>query len=449
MDEYCCKDRDIQGRFNSEKKIKKGFLYGLSAVMLAAPLAGCASTDHDKTVKTVELLNYKPEAVDVFEEIERRFNETHDDIKLEVSSPNQAMTILKTRLVREDYPEIVGIGGDINYSNFLDAGLFEDISDVEALQEIKQAYLDMDKTLELVPQEGIYAMPFAANAAGILYNKEMFEEHGWKVPHNWDEFISLCKEIEKAGIQPLYAGYKDTWTTLAPWNALAVCVADEDAIARVNSGESTFEEEYSRVADRIKEMMPYIEDNPVAYGYNDAASAFARGQSAMWAIGSYAIPQIRSVNPEMEIGSFVMPAGDDESENNLNSGIDIQFSILKGSENKEEAREVLEFLNSDEIINLYLDAQGGIAAKEGDFPIPEELSDMKEYIDSGRMKDFPDHKYPSEMSVDALIQTYLINDSDTAKEEFLKKFDSDWQRYNRDTIRRIQEYEAKEKSENE
>ncbi len=114
------------------RKIKKGFLYGLSAVMLAAPLAGCASTDHDKTVKTVELLNYKPEAVDVFEEIERRFNETHDDIKLEVSSPNQAMTILKTRLVREDYPEIVGIGGDINYSNFLDAGLFEDISDVEA-----------------------------------------------------------------------------------------------------------------------------------------------------------------------------------------------------------------------------------------------------------------------------------------------------------------------------
>lgn len=251
------------------------------------------------------------------------------------------------------------------------------------------------------------------------------------------------------GIQPLYAGYKDTWTTLAPWNALAVCVADEDAIARVNSGESTFEEEYSRVADRIKEMMPYIEDNPVAYGYNDAASAFARGQSAMWAIGSYAIPQIRSVNPEMEIGSFVMPAGDDESENNLNSGIDIQFSILKDSENKEEAREVLEFLNSDEIVNLYLDAQGGVAAKEGDFPIPEELSDMKEYIDSGRMKDFPDHKYPSEMSVDALIQTYLINDSGTAKEEFLKKFDSDWQRYNRDTIRRIQEYEAKEKSENE
>lgn len=428
------------------RKFRKGAVFGLAAWMGVSMLTGCSSAE-DENVKTVELLNYKPEAVEVFEEIEKRFNETHDDIKLKVSSPNQAMTILKTRLVREDYPEIVGIGGDINYTNFLDADLFEDISDVDAIKEIKQAYLDMDKTLELIPQEGVYAMPFAANAAGVLYNKDMFEEHGWKIPENWDEFMALCEEIEKEGIQPLYAGYKDSWTTLAPWNALAVSMADPDAIARVNSGESTFEEEYSEVADRIKELMPYIEDNPVAYGYNDAASAFARGQSAMWAIGSYAIPQIRSVNPDMNIGSFVMP-GDEESESTLNSGIDIQFSILKDSDNKEEAKEVLEFLNSDEIINLYLEAQGGIAAKEGDFAIPEDIIDMKEFIDEGRMRDFPDHQYPSEMSVDALIQTYLINDSPEAKEEFLKKFDQDWIRYNRDTIRRIREYEAKEKSGN-
>jgi raffinose/stachyose/melibiose transport system substrate-binding protein len=44
------------------------------------------------------------------------------------------------------------------------------------------------------------------------------------------------------------------------------------------------------------------------------------------------------------------------------------------------------------------------------------------------------------MSVDAQLQTFLINkDVDT----FLTKFDSDWQRYNRDIIRMVQEYEAK------
>ncbi len=43
---------------------------------------------------------------------------------------------------------------------------------------------------------------------------------------------------------------------------------------------------------------------PYAYGYNDACTAFARGESAMYPIGSYAIPQIKSVNPDMNIGSF-------------------------------------------------------------------------------------------------------------------------------------------------
>lgn len=42
------------------------------------------------------------------------------------------------------------------------------------------------------------------------------------------------------------------------------------------------------------------------------------------------------------------------------------------------------------------------------------------------------------MSVDAQIQTFLINGDVNA---FLKKFDSDWERYNRDIIRKVQEYE--------
>ena len=55
------------------------------------------------------------------------------------------------------------------------------------------------------------------------------------------------------------------------------------------------------------------------------------------------------------------------------------------------------------------------------------------------MTDFQDHHYPSEMSVDAMIQTYLIdNDVDT----FLSRFDSYWARYNKDIIRKVQEYEA-------
>ncbi len=417
----------------------------LAAFSSTLLLQGCASGESSDGKVHITMIQYKPEAVKAFEKIEERFNAAHDDIYLDIESPNEAMTVLKTRLIREDYPDIVGIGGDINYSNFLDAELFADISDLDVVSDIKPAYLQIDKDLEFIPQEGVYALPYAANAAGILYNKDMFDENGWEIPQTWSEFISLCDTIKSTGTNPLYLGYKDTWTCLAPWNALAVGLAPSDVCSRVNSGDTTFKAEYAEVAEKIKVLLDYAEPNPYAYSYNDACTAFARGESAMYPIGSYAVPQILSVNPDMNIDSFTFPANDNEEDNVLNSGIDLQFSVMKESKNKEAAYEVLRFLFEDETVRIYLDDQGGVPCKEGDFELPEFLSGMEQYIEDNRMSDFHDHHYPSEMSVDALVQTYLMDDSENSAEAFLDRFDNEWVRYNRDLIAKVKKYEEGQK----
>jgi raffinose/stachyose/melibiose transport system substrate-binding protein len=400
-------------------------------------ISGCTSNS-DSQVTKIEIVQYKPEAADYFKMVEEEFNATHDDIQLTISSPNDATTILKTRFIREDYPDIIGIGGDINYSYFVDAGILADVSDYAGLGDIKQAYLDTDEALELVPTDGIFGVPYVANAAGILYNKDMFEEHGWQIPTTWKELIALCEQIQADGELPFYFGFKDTWTCLAPWNAMAVDIAPSDTTGRVNKGETTFTEEYRELAEKYLQLLQYGQDGPFAYGYNDACTAFARGESAMYTIGSYAVPQILSVNPDMNIDSFVMPASDDPNGNTLNSGIDLQFCVMEACENKEAAYEVLDFLLADENLQKYIDDQNAVPCKEGDFQLASMLDGMLDYIDAGNMTDFPDHYYPSEMSVDAQLQTFLI---DQDVDAFLEKFDTDWQRYNRDIIRMVQDYE--------
>ena len=425
--------------------VKKKLVYGLAALLLTGcgltGLMGCGNKATAEGRTEIEIVSYKKEAVDTFNKIAARFNETHDDIHLTIDSPNEAMTILKTRFIREDYPDIIVIGGDMDYSNFLDAGLFADISDLDVLSETKSAYLDMDKQLEFIPQDGTYGLPYAANAAGILYNKE---QHGWETPETWNEFTALCEQIQSEGVQPLYFGFKDTWTCLAPWNALAVSLADPQLCSQVNNGTTTFTKAYDETAEKMKALLAYGEPNPMAYSYNDACTAFARGQSAMYTIGSYAISQIKSVNPDMNIGTFTFPANEKEADNVLNSGIDVQFCVMKSCENKEAAYEVLRFLYRDDTIRTYLSEQGGIACKQGDFPLSSELEGVSSYVASNRMADFQDHHYPSEMSVDAMIQTYLLDDSADAKETFLNKFDKDWKRYNRDLIWKIQQYNEKD-----
>lgn len=411
----------------------------LSILMVVSLLNGCGSTKQ-AGVTEIHILQYKREAVEFFDKLQKEFNETHKDIQLTIESPNDAMTILKTRLIREDYPDIIGIGGDINYSNFVDSNILADISDYHGLSTVKKSYIDILEGLEFVPTEGTYGVPYAANAAGVLYNKDMFQEHNWKVPSTWSEFMSLCEKIKSEGIQPLYFGFRDTWTCLSPWNSLAVNLTDADICAKVNKGEATFAEAYSEVADKIKEMMKYGEAGPFAYNYNDACIAFANGEAAMYTIGSFAVPQIRSVNPDINIDSFVMPANEDASKNILNSGIDLQFCLTKECKNKKAAYEVLDFLLEHNNMQAYLDNQNAVPCKEEAFKLASMLSGVSTYIEDGKMADFHDHHYPSEMAADGLIQTYLMEGD---KKGFLKKFDSDWLRYNRDIIRKVEEYEAK------
>ena len=425
------------------KTMKRFLCLVLSVLMTAALLlSGCQkSADTGKT--EIEIVQYKQEAVKTFEKIEANFNATHDDIHLTISSPNDATTILKTRFIREDYPDIIGIGGDVNYSNFVDAGILMDISDYDGLKNVKQSYLDILEGLEFVPTEGVFGMPYAANAAGILYNKAMFQEHGWTLPTNWNELITLCDTIKKAGILPFYFGMKDTWTCLAPWNALCVDLAPADICQQVNEGKTTFTAAYKEVAEKMMQLLPYGEEGVVAYGYNDACTAFANGESAMYTIGSYAVPQILSVNPDMEIGSFVMPGNDDSDKQYLNSGVDLQFCVTSECPNKEAAYEVLRYLQEPANVQLYIDDQTSVPCENGDFTLPSVLDDMKPYIDNDKMVDYQDHHYPSEMSVDAIIQTMVINGDIDA---FLAKFDKDWVRYNRDIIRKVQAYQAAHQS---
>ena len=414
----------------------------LVGVLLASTvLQGCGAKQDNSGKVEIELLQYKPEATKFFDKIAEEFNSTHDDIHLTISSPNDAMTILKTRLIREDYPDIVGIGGDMNYSYFVDSDILADVSDYEGLKKIKPAYVDILEGLEFVPTEGTFGVPYVANAAGVLYNREMFKEHGWEIPETWDEFMTLCEDIKAAGIQPLYFGFKDTWTCLAPWNALAVDLAPADVCKQVNRGETTFTEEYREISEKMLEMLAYGQDGPFAYGYNDACTAFANGESAMYTIGSYAVPQIKSVNPDMDIDSFVMPGSDDKDGNILNSGVDLQFCVTKECKNKEAAYEVLDFFLEHDSVQKYLDDQNAVPCLDEEFDLAPMLDGMKDYITAGKMLDYQDHSYPSEMAVDAQIQTFLLNQDVDA---FLQKFDKDWKRYNRDIIRKVEDYEAKQ-----
>ena len=67
------------------KRGKKLISTGLILCMVAAmALQGCGTKDKSDGKIEINLVQYKTEAVKTFEQIEEKFNETHDDIHLTI-----------------------------------------------------------------------------------------------------------------------------------------------------------------------------------------------------------------------------------------------------------------------------------------------------------------------------------------------------------------------------
>ena len=69
--------------------------------------------------------------------------------------------------------------GDRAYADFVDADIMVDLSDYAGLDKVQDVYLTMAKQLELRQKEGQYCVPFASNAAGVLYNLSLI--HIWLI----------------------------------------------------------------------------------------------------------------------------------------------------------------------------------------------------------------------------------------------------------------------------
>ena len=419
-----------------KKILKKVVPLFLTTAMCAGLLAGCGE-ESDGRVK-IEVMQYKREAISTFEQLEKEFEAQNPDIDVVITSPNDATVIIKTRLIKNDAPDIIGIGGDRAFADFVDGGVIEDISDFEGLENIKPEYLQMTKDLELIPKDGVYGVPFVANATGVLYNKDMFAEHGWEIPKTWDEFIALLEQIKSEGVTPIYFTLKETWTDLSAWNSIDSSLNSPDLFQRVNEGETTFSEAYSVTADKYQQLLQYGQDDPFAYGYNDGCIGFGNGEAAMFLQGNWAIPQILSSNPDMNIGCFPIPATNNVEDNMLTSGIDVLFSVMEGTEHREECLRFIDFMIQPSTVKMYTEEQKAVSCVEGDIACPESIKEFIPYFEAGKVQDFADHHYPAEMPAKDMIQGFLLNGD---KETFLKNFDEQWIKTNRDTINKLKKLE--------
>lgn len=108
-------------------------------------------------------------------------------------NPPDAETVLKTRVVKNDVPDIMAMGATDTYSILAQSDIFADLTDSPLLKTIDPNYIQMLK--DVTGMDEVTGIPYATNANGIMYNKTLFKEMGLDVPKTWDELIATAQKL--------------------------------------------------------------------------------------------------------------------------------------------------------------------------------------------------------------------------------------------------------------
>ncbi|WP_409304224.1 ABC transporter substrate-binding protein [Peribacillus sp. SCS-155] len=404
------------------KKVTAGVM---SIALGATILAGCSSSNEADGKVTLELFSNKSESIQTYKGLIKEFEKKNPDIKIKLEAPPEAETVLKTRLTKNDLPDLMSIAGNATYGELGRAGVLNDFSDSESVKGIQPSYVDMIGRLVGPDEKGVFGLPYASNANAVIYNKEKFEKLGLQVPKTWDEFVAALDKAKAAGEIPIYFTLKDAWTGMIAWNSLGANIAGEDFAEKKNDGKASFVENYDEVADKMMTLTQYGHKDNMGVAYGDGNNAFANGKGVFYLQGNWAIPEILKANPDMKLGVFPMPVTNDPAKNKLVSGVDVLLTMNKDTEHKEEAQKFIDFMMNKEIAKRYIDEQKAFSAIEGVYQEDAVFEGIKGNFESGAITSFPDHYYPAGMGAENLVQEYLIKKD---KQKSLEKLDKEWEK---------------------
>lgn len=416
--------------------MKKKVFMAIGMMTLAFTMAGCGSQESSKEV---EFFSHKSENVDTMQKLVDKFNEqnSEDGVKVVLNTPADAGTVLKTRLAKNDVPDIMALGGDNNYTEVQSAGVLADLSGEDYIANVQEAYLQMVYDVQKDKEQTAYAVPYATNASGVLYNVDKFNELNLEIPKTWDEFMDAIAVMEEAGEQPFMFTFKDSWTCLCPWNSMAPDLQPDGFTDDRLENKTTFADTHQEIAEKYLSLLQYGQSDIMGTTYDDGNKAFANGDGVMMINGNWAINQFTAANADFNVNMFAFPASNDESKNYVTSGVDVLLCANKDSENLEVAKKFIAFMLEEENSQTYIDEQFAFSAVKGVTQSDEKVSGVQEDISNGKVANFPDHYYPSGFDLSSLLSEFSLNyvngveDSQNIS-DFLKKCDEKYDASNID-----------------
>jgi raffinose/stachyose/melibiose transport system substrate-binding protein len=346
-------------RFNNPEgvvKLNHRTLGAAVAVLAMAALTSCGSGSSGSaaggTVTLSFLMGNDPSTVVTTKALATAFMRADPTIKIKtdiIPGGAEGDNIVKTKLATGDMADVFWYNSGSLLQALNPSQTMVDLTGDAVLKNVRTDYLPV------VTQGGkVYGVPAAAaSGGGILYNRKVYARLGLQVPGTWAEFMANNDKIKAAGVTPMIATFKDTWTSQL------LVLAD---YYNVQKAVPTFARDYTAGKDKFA-------TTPAALaGFQHLADVHARGyfnkgfgsatndqglkmliegKGAHYPMLSVTLPPLLATYPQAakDIGFFGVP-GDDPAKHGATVWEPPAIYIAKTTKHLDAAKKFLAFVAS-------------------------------------------------------------------------------------------------------
>ncbi len=415
-----------------------------SIVLMAVPAVGAQG---DETVITwwTEVGTVPTNLQEVFID---PWNAAHPGYRLEIIEKEDLEAVLRTTIAAGEAPDILQTAGASYIAEFVKAGL------VQPLDDYAEQWDWADKLLPWAYETGfiggtLYSVPLTYESMILMYNRTLFEEHGWTPPTNLEEFTALAEAAEAAGIHPMVYGNAN-WQ---PSNEQVVGVylnnvAGPQNVYAALIGEKPWTD--PEFVEALELLQTHIADNGwfsgslenyFATGWDDYWAELPTGEAAMMMTGTWAFYMTFSFDEAgTEWDWAPLPIFNDRAgEYNYELATGSTLSINAVSPNADVAADVINYLLSDpaRVLELSSTKQFGeymvpLHYTEEDFPADTDerlirfFSDFAEVTGEGRFGYTTWTFWPAGPNVQLWQEIELVWFGEMSIEDYLARHQAEW-----------------------
>ncbi|MCS7462781.1 ABC transporter substrate-binding protein [Paenibacillus doosanensis] len=429
---------------------KKFAVLGLTTVMLASLMAGCAKSGTPapeaggsnagsggaKNV-TLKMFQFKVEIAEPLAKLAAEYEKENPGVKIQIDTVGGGSdygAALMAKFNSGDKPDIFNNGGFSDLDKWIEH--LEDLSDQPWVKDMVAV------AKEPMTKDGkLYGQPLNLEGYGFLYNKDLFAQAGiTELPKTLSQLEAAAQKLQDKGIQPFVNGYGEWWVLGNHFvNIPFAQQPDPNAfIDGLNKGTAKFQgnaafENWVKLFDL---QLKYGNKNPLQTDYKTQVTEFATGKAAMTQQGNWTQLQLTQTNPNIKVGFLPMPISDDPAANDkLPVGVPNNWVINKNSPNKDEAKKFLNWLVTSDIGKKYITEEFKFIPAFTNIPADEKIlgplaADIIKYSKENKTLSWNWFKFPggeaSSQKFAATMQAYVAKQKtkDQMFDEFQKTWDS-------------------------